>query len=228
MPSRRPPSASRSRCRGGAAVEVMLSITFLFVSIIAMLDLTRMSSALARSHGPARSAAWHHARLQDDTPGFDSSGAVQDISLNVYQWTGGDPPDGALETGESGSGSSDWSWAPEGVIGHILGKVQVSTATLTSKPTGLMMFPTTDVKATHTVFLKSDREHPWDGEKGWFDPVMWFNDILVNLFDNLEDLLPTWEDIPGMLLDLVIPGGFGDIFDVPDSGPGADESGFGD
>lgn len=217
----------RCGCHGGAAVEVMLSITFLFVSIVAMLDLTRMSTALSRSHGPARDAAWRHARMQDDTPGIDTTGKVKDVSLNVYDEAFDGEPDGALETGEEGSGSSGWSWCPGGVIGHILGKVEVATATLTTKPTGLMMFPADAVIATSTVFLKSDREHPWDGEKGWFDPIMWFNDILVNLFDNLEDLLPTWEDIPGMLLDLVIPGGYEDMFDV-DAGDAADESGFGD
>lgn len=219
--------ASRRRGRGGAAVEVCLSITFLMISIVVMLDVTRLSSALARNHGPARLAAWQHARLQDDKLLPDWKGSVADVAYNVYQAADEGPTATGVETGDDAADTGSWQWAPEGVIGHILGKITATKAIESRSVDGLIAFPRETVYSRTVVFLKSDREQPWDGRKGWFDAMMWVKDLILNLFKDPKNLVPSADEIPGLILEM-LGSPFGpDDFSPPkdDDTDGADVSG---
>ncbi len=218
---------SRPAARGGAAVEVCLSITFLFVSVVVMLDVTRLSSALARNHGPARLAAWQHARLQDDKLLPDWKGSVADVAYNTFQTIDQGPTATGVETGDDASDSGSWQWAPEGVIGHILGKITATKAIESKSVDGLIAFPRETVYSRTVVFLKSDREQPWDGRKGWFDAMMWIKDLILNLFKDPANLVPSADEIPGLILEM-LGSPFGpDDFSPPkdDDTSGADVSG---
>ena len=194
---------ARPRVRGGAAVEVCLSITFLFISVVVMLDVTRLSSALARNHGPARLAAWQHARLQDDKLLPDWRGSVQDVAYNTFQTMATGPTATGVETGDDATDTGSWQWAPEGVIGHILGKITATKAIESRSVDGLIAFPREDVHSRAVVFLKSDREQPWDGRKGWFDPMMWIKDVILNLFKDPKNLVPSASEIPGLIAEML-------------------------
>lgn len=194
---------SRRAFRGGAAVEVCLSITFLFISIVVMLDVTRLSSALARNHGPARLAAWQHARLQDAKFLPDWKGSVADVPYNTFQTMDQGPTSTGVETGSDSGDTGSWQWAPEGVIGHILGKITASKAIETRSVDGLIAFPSQEIRSRAVVFLKSDREQPWDGRTGWFDAVTWIRDVILNLFKDPKNMVPSWDEIPGLIAEML-------------------------
>jgi len=188
MRTPRPPSP-RTRARGGAAIELLLAVPFLFIFSVATFDFVRGIRSVAGAHRAARQIAWSAARHAEDSTYPNVPTGVQARAAHFY--------DGATEVVVS-NGTEDLDnpvsdavgtvfelFSLEdfgrGVVSFLTGRVSLDTGTASQQVSQVHFFPKTTVKATHAVSLRSRPEERPEDPKGWWDP-----------FDDL------WEKIKGM------------------------------
>jgi hypothetical protein len=196
MPGRRSPFR-RNRSRGGAAVELLLSVPFLFIFSIATFDFVRGTRTVACGHRAARQIAWCASRHAEDS-------AYPDVPANTvvayhYYDTGAEPTS-SVTTEDVTNTVSDLlepitdilsaigdlfgmgdDGLGRGVVSFASGKVTLDVGTATKQATGLRIFSAT-VTATHKVALRSHPEEKPDDPIGWFDPIQQIMDEIKDLF----------------------------------------------
>jgi hypothetical protein len=187
----------RNRSRGGAAVEMLLSVPFLFIFPLATFDFVRGTRTVACGHRAARHVAWCMSRNSEDStyPGVPAPAAV-----NAHYYDSANEPTVATGTEEIGNPVSD-VFAPvsslfeeigklfgmdgglgRGLISFVTGAVDLDSGTVTKQASGLRMFAAT-VTATHKVSLRSRPEETPSDPIGWFDPIRAIMDEIEDLFD---------------------------------------------
>lgn len=181
---RRRLSLLRSRSRGGAAVELLLSVPFLFLFSIATFDFVRGTRTVACGHRASRHVAWCASRhSEDDTyPDVPSATFVRDA--HYYDTTTD------VTVGSSQESSGVVSFLPDipkipapfgdilgrGVLDFIVGTVDVDVGTVSQPVRGIRLFPETTTKAVHKVALRTRPEEDPEDPAGWFDPFKWLWD----------------------------------------------------
>jgi hypothetical protein len=184
--------------RGSAIVEVLLSVPFLFLFAIALVDFTRGYMVSARAHRAARHVAWCEGRRTIDP---SHPGAPTNEDLNKLHFAGGaggvgsshgteelespfgsDAMDGVKEAFEAFG--VDISEVGRGVVWFFLGRVDVNRGTVTKAIVDTRpMFSGGDLEANHRVSLDSRPESEPSDPRGWWDPFQDFWDEVEDLFD---------------------------------------------
>jgi hypothetical protein len=190
------------RSRGSAAVEVLLSVPFIFLFAITIVDFTRGQLTASRAHRAARHVAWCAARhrLEASHPAAPSA---EDVDARHFEGRPGvvgvssthetlESPfaDDAIEGVADALESMPWPFSVDlenfgrGVFFFFAGKVDVERGTVTKEVTGVRaMFSGGDFEANHWVSLDSRREPDPADPYGWWDPYQDLIDAIEGLFD---------------------------------------------
>ena len=188
MNAPRPPF-SRKSARGGAAVELLLSVPFLFIFALATLDFVRGARSVAGAHRAARQIAWSAARHGEDSsypdvPSGEEARAAHfyDLTTEVTVAAGTEDQDNPVSSGVSTVfklfSLEDFG---RGVVSFLTGKVALDTGTASQPVSLIRLFPKSTVSATHKVSLRSRPEATPEDPEGWWDPF--FHDPLKTLVD---------------------------------------------
>jgi hypothetical protein len=186
---RRP--APHLRVRGSAVVEMMLTVPFLVMFTLAMLDFSRGHLGHQRARRAARHVAWCAGRDQEDPVHPDApDGATArtihfldkggEVTVSSAEESLNNPVSSAVETvfdfldlgGSLG----------RGVVPFLAGTVEVTRGTAAQEVTGVRLFPGTSVEASHWVSLRCRREENPSDPIGWFDPIQQVMEEIEDLF----------------------------------------------
>ena len=180
----------RNRSRGGAAIELLLSVPFLFIFSVATFDFVRGIRTVSCGHRAARHVAWCAARhAEDDTyPAVPAAAAIRDghfydTSTDVTVGTSQETISNPLSSGVSGAlGLFSLDDMGRGVMHFITGDVDLDTGTVSQPVKEIRLFTSATVTAVHKVSLRSRPEEDPTDPIGWWDPFqeIW-NDIKEKL-----------------------------------------------
>jgi hypothetical protein len=179
----------RKRSRGGAAVELLLSVPFLFLFSVATFDFVRGTRTVACGHRASRHVAWCASRhAEDDTyPDVPAATYVRDAH---YYDTETDVTV-AASTEDKDSGISQIvpdidepfdTILGRGLIPFITGRVTMDVGTVSQPVKQIRLFPATTVTAVHKVSLRTYPEDDPSDPIGWFDPFQWVWDQITGAF----------------------------------------------
>ncbi|MFV1958369.1 MAG: TadE/TadG family type IV pilus assembly protein [Planctomycetota bacterium] len=177
--------------RGSAAVEFLLSVPFLVLFCLFMMDFARGYISAQRGQRAARHLAWATSRLEEDgaSPPAPNAEALHAIH---FQGRGG-PVSAATSTEYGGllyaSGADDDIDAVLSLfdlgrrfVAFLTGTVDMTHATVTQQVTGLQWFiEGTAMTQEHWVALRSYREEDPARRVGWWDPFAALSDAIDEL-----------------------------------------------
>jgi hypothetical protein len=183
-----------STVRGGACVELLLAVPFLFIFSVATFDFVRGARTVAGANRAARQVAWSYARhTEDDT--YPAPPAAEDTRVTHYYGTTGAITAG---TGDEDGGSTavkDFSGAihdfldlfklgdiGRGLVSFLTGRVDLQVGAVSHEVTIVHFFPGTSVTKVHKVSLLSRPEAKPDDPLGWFDPFQEIWDKITGMF----------------------------------------------
>lgn len=187
--TRRGVRAPRS-VRGGACVELLLSVPFLILFSIATFDFVRGARTVACADRAARHVAWAQSRHTEDEeypepPSNDDLrsahfyGTSAEITTATAAETVDNPISKAVDTVFD---LFDMNKVGRGVVPFLTGEVALDTGTATCQVIDVRLFPGATVSKTHKVSLQSRPEEDPEDPEGWFDPFKRIWDEIEGLF----------------------------------------------
>jgi hypothetical protein len=170
----------RRRSRGGAAVELLLSVPFLFLFSVATFDFVRGVRTVACGHRASRHVAWCASRhSEDDTyPGVPPATYVRDahyydVTTDVTVAASTEVIDSPVSSVVPDIPEPFQSILGRGLIDFITGKVDVDVGTVSQPIRQIRLFTAATSTAVHRVALRTRPEETPENPMGWFDPFQW-------------------------------------------------------
>ena len=176
----RPAHLRRRGTRGGAAVELLLSVPFLFLFSVATFDFVRGIRTGACAERAARHLAYCASRHSEadtypDVPSADAVRAAHfyDTKTPVTVATSTEnldnPVSENVETFFELLNLGDDNFG-RGVVGFLTGRVSLDDGTASQPVKDIRLFPSATASTTHKVSLRSRPEADPGDPIGWFDP----------------------------------------------------------
>lgn len=194
---------TRNRMRGSAAMELMLSIIFIFLFSLAILDFGRGYLSAQRAQRAARHVAWAAGRQED---GVSAQGAPDNGTLFTlhYEGRGGEVTREVSKDFAAIPVLDDVQDALEGVIDaldlvlsaigggdegriaslfdFLMTDLEMTKATVTQNVTGLRRVATGSLMSqSHYIALRSWRDSDPPRRVGWWDPFVALSDAIGEL-----------------------------------------------